>query len=151
VTSRATTDQPDGPTPAPPARRKRNREILGPTGLIVMVAVIIGFTVVSIVVELASNWGKGGYQATVSVGAATSGSPNEVPVLFHVTNHGSRAGHPDVCDANLLDLKGERVGTASVTVRESIPPGQTRDFDAVGTVAAQAVNGTVRCRSLEPD
>ena len=149
--SPAAAGQPDGSAQTPPGRQ-RDRQLLGPTGLVVMVAVILGFTAVSIVVELASNWGKGGYQATVAIGAAVAGrAGNEVPVVFHITNHGRRAGHPDVCDADLLDLKGDRVGTASVTVRQDIPPGQTRDFQAIGTVASLAVNGTARCRSLEPD
>ena len=77
--------------------------------------------------------------------------PNEFQVVFHIANNGTKAGRPDVCDATLFDLKGERVGTASVRLRTPIQPGQTLDELAVATAAARPVNGQVTCRSLEPE
>src|ERR687898_747442 len=44
--------------PQPPSPGRRKREILGPTGLIVMVVTILAFTAVAIAIELASNRGK---------------------------------------------------------------------------------------------
>jgi hypothetical protein len=137
-----------GTTPPPPERRKR--EILGPTGLIVMVAVILAFTAVSIVIELVSNHGKS-YTASVDVLEQVPSDPNEYQVVFHITNRGDRAGRPDVCEATLADLRGERVGTASVRLRTDIQPGQTLDELAIATAAARPINGQVTCRSLEPD
>ena len=50
---------PPAPTqPQPPPPRRRKRELLGPTGLIVMVVAILAFTAVSIAMELAANRGK---------------------------------------------------------------------------------------------
>jgi hypothetical protein len=140
------TQPPDGG--APPQRRKR--EILGPTGLVVMVAVILAFTVVSIVIELVSNHGKS-YTASVDVLEQIPADPNEYQVVFHISNRGTKAGRPDVCEATLKDLRGERVGTASVRLRQDIQPGQTLDELAIATAAARPINGQVTCRSLEPD
>jgi hypothetical protein len=133
--------------PAPGGRRKR--ELLGPTGLIVMVVAILVFTAVSIVIELAANRGKT-FAATVEVLGPVAGDSNEVRVLFHVTNKGSRAGRPDKCEAELYDIRGDRVGVAAISLRESIPPGQSHDEEAVGTAASPPVNGSVDCRSLDP-
>jgi hypothetical protein len=141
------TQPPDGGAP-PPQRRKR--EILGPTGLVVMVAVILAFTVVSIVIELVSNHGKS-YTASVDVLEQIPADPNEYQVVFHISNRGTKAGRPDVCEATLKDLRGERVGTASVRLRQDIQPGQTLDELAIATAAARPINGQVTCRSLEPD
>ncbi len=138
-----TSGRPSGP-PAP----KRKREILGPTGLVVMVSAILLFTIVSIVIEVVSNSGQQ-YRATVDVVGPIGA--NEVRVVFHVTNVGHKAGRPDRCEATLYDRTRERVGTAAVSLKEPIEPGETVDEQAVGTVAAPAVNGAVRCRSLEPD
>jgi hypothetical protein len=144
VSSPASTAQ---PAPAPEPRRKR--EILGPTGLIVMVVAILAFTAGSIAFELAANRGKT-FKATVDVLGPVPGADNEVQLVFHVANTGSRAGRPDKCEAVLYDIRGERVGTAAVTLREPIRPGRTHDEPAVGTAAAPPVNGTVVCRSLDP-
>ena len=138
------TEQAAAPTP------RRRREILGPTGLVVMVAAILAFTAVSIVIEVVANRGRT-YKATVDVLGPVGGSPNEYRVVFHVSNTGRRAGRPDTCEATLLDLRGERVGTAAVTLRDPIDPGQTHDELAVGTAASPPTNGTVLCRSFEPD
>lgn len=137
-----------GATPPQPERRKR--EILGPTGLIVMVLVILAFTAVSIVVELVTNHGKS-YTASVDVLQQVPNDPNEYQVVFHVANRGDKAGRPDICEANLADLRGERVGTASIRLRTDIQPGQTLDELAIATAAARPINGQVTCRSLEPD
>src|SRR5919204_6658395 len=123
----------------------RKREILGPTGLIVMVGAILLFTAVAIVIELAANAGKGPYAASVSVIGQPVG--DRVQVVFHIRNNGRRAGRPDKCEATLLDIKGDRVGTASVSLHTDIQPGQSVDEPAVGTVANTAVSGSVRCRS----
>ena len=63
------------PTPAqsPPPPGRRKLEILGPTGLIVMVVAILAFTAVAITIELASNRGKA-FKATVSVLGPVDGS-----------------------------------------------------------------------------
>jgi hypothetical protein len=135
-----------GPQPA----TRRRREILGPTGLVVMVAAILAFTAVSIVVELVANHGRT-FRATVDVVGQVPGNPNEYQVVFHVTNGGRKAGRPDTCEATLMDMRGERVGTASVDLHEAIRPGRTLDEPAIGTAASPPVNGTVQCRSLEPD
>jgi len=118
--------------------------------LVVMVLAILAFTAVSIVVELATNHGKS-YTASVNVLDQSPNDPNEFQVVFHIANNGTKAGRPDVCDATLFDLKGERVGTASVRLRTPIQPGQTLDELAVATAAARPVNGQVTCRSLEPE
>jgi hypothetical protein len=145
------TQPPDaGGAPTPPQPQRRKREILGPTGLVVMVAAILAFTVVSIVIELVSNHGKS-YTASVDVLEQLPADPNEYQVVFHVANRGSRAGRPDICEATLSDLRGERVGTASVRLRQDIQPGRTLDELAVATAAARPINGQVTCRSLEPD
>lgn len=138
------------PSPAQPPQQRRKREIMGPTGLVVMVAVILLFTAVSIVIEIVTNQGKS-YKASVNVLEQIPADPNEYQVVFHITNNGSKAGRPDVCDATLFDFRGERVGTASVRLRTDIRPGQTQDELAVATAAAKPLNGQVTCRSLEPD
>jgi hypothetical protein len=146
VTSPAPTQHAQGPPPEP----RRKREIFGLTGLVVMVLAIFVFTAVSIVVELAMNHGRA-YTASVDVLDQIPGRPNEYQVVFHITNKGSKPGRPDVCDASLLDMRGERVGTASVQLRSAIiEPGRTLDEPAVATAASVPVNGTVQCRSLEP-
>jgi hypothetical protein len=137
------------PSP-PPAPERRKREILGPTGLVVMVLAIVAFTVVSIVVELVTNQGRS-YTASINVLEQIPADPNEYQVVFHITNKGTKAGRPDVCEATLFDLRGERVGTASVRLRTPIQPGQTQDELAIATAAARPINGQVTCRSLEPD
>ena len=145
--------QPSGagsPPPPPQAPARRKREILGPTGLVVMVLAILVFTVVSIVVEVVTNHGKS-YSASIDVLEQIPADPNEYQVVFHIANKGTKAGRPDVCDATLLDLRGERVGTASVRLRTPIQPGQTLDELAVATAAARPINGQVTCRSLEPE
>lgn len=146
--------QPSGagspPSPSRPPQQRRKREILGPTGLVVMVATILAFTIVSIVIEVVSNHGKS-YTASVDVLQQVPAAPNEYQVVFHVTNKGTKAGRPDVCDATLMDLRGERVGTASVRLRTDIQPGQTLDEMAIATAATRPINGQVTCRSLEPD
>jgi FAD synthase len=123
---------------------------MGPTGLVVMVLTIIAFTIASIVIELVINHGKS-YAASVDVLEQIPGAPNEYQVVFHVTNKGTRAGRPDVCEVSLLDFRGERVGTASVRLRTAIQPGQTQDELSIATAASRPVNGQVTCRSLEPD
>jgi len=149
VTDTAPPGQADRQAPAP---RRPKREILGPTGLVVMVAAILAFTAVSIVIELVANSGRGSFHPTVDVLGPVGSSRNEVRVVFHVRNDSRRAGHPDKCEATLYDAKRERVGTASVSVQEDIQPGETLDLLSVGTVASsQVVNGAARCRSLEPD
>jgi hypothetical protein len=140
------TAAPAGPaTPATPPRRRR--ELLGPTGLLVMVGAILLFTVVAIVIEVRANTGTS-YRATVDIGAPIR--QDAVRVVFHVTNTGTRAGRPDVCEATLVDLRGARVGTAGVYLDEPIQPGETVDLQAVGTVAGTPANGAVRCRALSP-
>jgi hypothetical protein len=137
---------PDATATAPvPARRRP--QLLGPVGLVVMVAAILLFTAVSIVIEVRSNLGTR-FRATVDV--ATPIRNDAVRVVFHVTNAGTRAGRPDVCEATLLDIRGARAGTATIRLREPIQPGETFDEQAVGTVARAPVNGVVRCRSLSP-
>jgi hypothetical protein len=144
VSSQPTTAQPQ---PPPPGRRKR--EILGPTGLVVMVVAILAFTAVAIVIELVSNQGKA-FKATVSVLGPVTGSQNQVRLLFRVTNTGTRAGRPDKCEAVLYNISGERVGVGAVSLKEPIQPGTTHDEPAVGTAAEPPINGTVHCRALEP-
>ena len=147
MTSSAPTEQAQSPAPEP----RRKREIFGVTGLIVMVLAILAFTAVSIVIELVANHGRA-YTGSIDVVGQVQGAPNEYQVVFHITNNGTKAGRPDVCDASLFDLRGERVGTASVRLRGvSIEPGRTLDEPAVATAASGPVNGTVRCRSLEPE
>jgi hypothetical protein len=123
---------------------------MGPTGLVVMVLTILAFTIVSIVIELVTNQGKS-YTASVNVLEQIPADPNEYQVVFHVTNKGTRAGRPDICEATLFDFRGERVGTASVRLRTAIQPGQTQDELSIATAASRPVNGQVTCRSLEPD
>lgn len=138
------------PSPPQPPPQRRKREIMGPTGLVVMVAVILLVTAVSIVIEVVTNQGKS-YKASVNVLEQIPADPNEYQVVFHITNNGSKAGRPDICDATLFDFRGERVGTASVRLRTDIRPGQTQDELAVATAAAKPLNGQVTCRSLEPE
>ena len=135
------------PQPPPPGRRKR--EILGPTGLIVMVVTILAFTAVAIAIELASNRGKA-FKATVTVLGPVEGSQNQVRLLFRVANTGNRTGRPDKCEAILYNATGERVGVGAVSLKEPIPPGGTHDEEAIGTAAEPPINGTVACRALEP-
>ena len=135
------------PQPPPPGRRKR--EILGPTGLIVMVVTILAFTAVAIAVELATNRGKT-YKATVSVLGPVEGSQNQVRLMFRVTNVGSKAGRPDKCEAVLFNFSGERVGVGAVSLKDPIQPGATHSEPAIGTAAEAPVNGAVHCRALEP-
>ena len=131
----------------PPGRRKR--EILGPTGLIVMVVAILAFTAAAIVIELVSNQGKA-FKATVSVLGPVDGSQNQVRLMFRVTNTGTRAGRPDKCEAVLFNISGERVGVGAVSLKEPIQPGATHNEPAIGTAAEPPINGTVHCRALEP-
>jgi hypothetical protein len=133
--------------PSPPPRRRR--ELLGVTGLIVMVVAILAFTAVAIVIELASNRGKT-FKASVAVLGPVTGSQNQVRLLFRVTNTGNRAGRPDKCEAVLYNLSGERVGTGAISLREPIQPGQTYDEEAIGTAAEAPINGRVHCRALDP-
>jgi hypothetical protein len=135
------------PQPPPPGRRRR--ELLGPTGLVVMVVAILVFTAVAITVELASNRGKT-FKASVAVLGPVTGSQNQVRLLFRITNTGSRAGRPDKCEAVLYNISGERVGVGAVSLRQPIEPGATHDEPAIGTAAEAPVNGTVHCRALDP-
>jgi hypothetical protein len=146
----STTGQADG---HPPAASRPKRQILGPTGLIVMVAAILAFTAVSIVIELVHNYGRV-YSANVQVVGQVPGRPNEYQVVFHITNRGSKPGTPDICDATLTDIRGERVGTASVTLKGkhlTIESRQTLDEPAIGTAASAPVGGDVNCHNLEPE
>ena len=136
------------PQPPPPGRRKR--ELMGPTALIVMVVAILAFTAVAITMELAANRGKA-FKATVTIVGPVAGRPNEVELLFRVTNTGNRAGRPDKCEAVLFNFSGDRVGVGAVSLRDPIQPGATHEEPAIGTAAEQPVNGTVHCRALEPD
>jgi hypothetical protein len=133
----------------PPPAGRGKRQLLGPTGLIVMVVAILAFTAVAIAIELASNRGKT-FKATVAVLGPVQGSENQVRLLFRVTNTGTRAGRPDKCEAVLYNLSGERVGVGAVSLKEPIQPGATHDEPAIGTSAEPPVNGTVHCRALEP-
>ena len=133
--------------PAPPERRKR--ELLGVTGLIVMVVAILAFTALAIGVELAANRGKA-FKATVTVLGPVEGSQNQVRLLFRVANTGNRTGRPDKCEAILYNVTGDRVGVGAVSLKETIPPGGTQEETAIGTAAEPPVNGTVTCRALEP-
>ena len=134
------------PQPPPP---RRKREILGGTGLIVMVVAILIFTAVAITIELASNQGKT-FRASVSVLGPVPGSQNQVRLMFQVTNAGSRAGRPDKCEAVLFNVSGERVGVGAVSLKDPIQPGTTHDEPGIGTAAELPINGTVHCRALEP-
>jgi hypothetical protein len=133
--------------PPPPGRRKR--EILGLTGLVVMVVTILVFTAVAITIELAANRGKA-FKATVSVLGPVDGSQNQVRLMFRVTNTGSRTGRPDKCEAILFNFSGDRVGVGAVSLKEPIEPGATHNEPAIGTSAEPPLNGTVTCRALEP-
>jgi hypothetical protein len=135
-------------TPPPPAEG-RGRERRWIAGLIVMVAAILAFTAVAIVIELAANRGKV-YKATVDVVGPVPGSPNQVRLLFHVTNTGNRPGRPDKCEAILYNATGERVGVGAVSLKDPIRPGDSQDQPAIGTTAEPPVNGTVNCRALDP-
>ena len=141
--------QPTATQPQPPAPGRRKREILGPTGLIVMVVAILAFTAVAIVIELVSNQGKA-FKATVSVLGPVEGSQNQVRLMFRVTNTGTRAGRPDKCEAILYNISGDRVGVGAVSLKKPIQPGTTHDEPAIGTAAEPPINGTVHCRALEP-
>ena len=131
----------------PPEGRKR--EILGTTGLIVMVVAILAFTAVAIGIELASNRGKD-FKATVTVLGPVEGSQNQVRLLFRVVNAGNKAGRPDKCEAILFNVSGDRVGVGAVSLRDPIQPGASVEEPAIGTAAEPPINGTVTCRALEP-
>jgi hypothetical protein len=143
----AVTDTAPASDPATPPPK---REILGPTGLVVMVVAILAFTAVSIVYELAHNTDRSSFKATVDILGQVPGSPNEVRVVFHVRNQSKKPGHPDKCEASLADAKGDRTGTAEVRLRQDILPGQTLDEQAVATAASRPITGAARCRGLEP-
>jgi len=134
-------------SPPPPGRRKR--EILGLTGLVVMVVTILVFTAVAITIELATNRGKA-FKATVSVLGPVDGSQNQVRLMFRVTNTGTRTGRPDKCEAILFNFSGDRVGVGAVSLKQPIAPGATHNEPAIGTSAEPPLNGTVTCRALEP-
>jgi hypothetical protein len=136
-------------TTQPPSQERRKRELLGPTGLIVMVVAILAFTAVAIVIELAANRGKV-FKANVVVLGPVSGSQNKVRLLFRVTNTGNRAGRPDKCEAVLYNVSGERVGVGAASLKQPIQPGATYQQEEIGTAAEPPVNGTVHCRALEP-
>jgi hypothetical protein len=140
---------PPATTQPQPSPGRRKRELLGPTGLIVMVVAILAFTAVAIAMELAANRGKA-FKATVTVVGPVAGSPNQVRLLFRVTNTGNRAGRPDKCEAVLFNLSGDRVGVGAVSLKDPIRPGATHAEPAIGTAAEPPVNGTVTCRALEP-
>jgi hypothetical protein len=144
VSSPSATAQPPAPSPG-----RRKRELLGLTGLIVMVVAILAFTAVAIAVELAANRGKV-FKANVVVLGPVSGSENKVRLLFRVTNTGTRAGRPDKCEAVLYNLSGDRVGVGAVSLKQPIQPGATHNEPAIGTSAEPPVNGSVHCRALEP-
>jgi hypothetical protein len=134
---------------SPPPEGRRKREILGTTGLIVMVVAILAFTAVAIGIELASNRGKD-FKATVTVLGPVEGSQNQVRLLFRVVNTGNKAGRPDKCEAILFNVSGDRVGVGAVSLRDPIQPGASVEEPAVGTAAEPPINGTVTCRALEP-
>jgi hypothetical protein len=140
---------PPATSQSPPPAEPRRRELLGVTGLIVMVVAILAFTAVAIVIELASNRGKV-FKATVTVLGPVEGSPNQVRLLFRVTNTGNKAGRPDKCEAILYNVGGDRVGVAAVSLKEPIQPGASHDEPAIGTSAEPPVSGSVTCRALEP-
>ncbi|HET9292158.1 MAG TPA: hypothetical protein VFQ49_13870 [Actinomycetes bacterium] len=144
MSSPSATAQPPAPSPG-----RRKRELLGPTGLIVMVVAILAFTAVAIVMELAANRGKV-FKANVVVLGPVSGSQNQVRLLFRVTNTGNRPGRPDKCEAVLYNVSGERVGVGAASLKEPIQPGATSEQEEIGTAAEPPVNGTVQCRALEP-
>ena len=146
---RPVTDTAPAPGPTTPEPRPR-RELLGPTGLVVMVAAILAFTAVSIIFELANNTDRATFKATVDVLGPVPGRSNEYRVVFHVRNQSKKPGHPDKCEASLADAKGDRTGTAEVRLRQDILPGQTLDEQAVATAAGRPITGAARCRGLEP-
>jgi hypothetical protein len=141
---------PPAPASTPTPAERPQREGRWIAGLIVMVVAILAFTAVAIAVELSSNRGKA-FKATVEVLGPVAGSPNQVRLVFHVTNTGSRTGRPDKCEAILFNPSGDRVGVAAVSLTDPIRPGATADAPAIGTAAEPPVNGTVTCRALEPD
>jgi hypothetical protein len=140
--------QPATAQPPPPEGRPK-REILGVTGLIVMVVAILAFTALAIGIELASNRGKD-FKATVTVLGPVQGSQNQVRLLFRVVNTGDKAGRPDKCEAILFNVSGDRVGVGAVSLRDPIQPGASHEEPAIGTAAEPPINGTVTCRALEP-
>jgi len=109
--------------------------------------VIFLITLVAIIVQARANNGTR-YHGTIDIGAPIRN--DAVRVTFHITNTGTRAGRPDVCEATLLDIRGARAGTAGVYLREPIQPGETFDVQAVGTVAREPVSGVVECRAMSP-
>ena len=143
MSSQPTTQSP------PPSEEPRKREILGVTGLIVMVVAILAFTAVAIGIELATNRGKD-FKATVTVLGPVEGSQNQVRLLFRVVNTGNKTGRPDKCEAILYNVSGDRVGVGAVSLEDPIQPGASHEEPAIGTAAEPPVNGTVTCRALEP-
>ena len=141
--------QPATAQPPPPSPGRKKRELLGTTGLIVMVVAILAFTALAIGIELASNRGKV-FKATVTVLGPVPGSQNQVRLLFRVANTGNRTGRPDKCEAILYNVSGERVGVGAVSLKEPIQPGASHEEPAIGTAAEPPINGTVTCRALEP-
>src|ERR1044072_5263349 len=98
--------QPTTAESPPPAGRVK-RELLGTTGLIVMVVAILAFAALAIGIELATNRGKV-FKATVTVLGPVEGSQNQVRLLFRVTNTGNRTGRPDKGEAILHNVNGDR-------------------------------------------
>jgi len=146
----------DTPTPTPatgdpmhdqPPAEERRRDRRSLIALAAMAAAILLFTAVSIAFEVRQNMGAR-FKAEVTIGQQIRNDAYRV--TFQVTNTGTRAGRPDVCDAVLFDIRGVRAGVASVRLRTPIEPGSAYSADAVGTVARPPVNGVVTCRSLSP-
>src|SRR4030095_7088093 len=98
--------------PPPSSQGRRKRELLGTTGLIVMVVAILGFTALAIGVELGRDRGRL-FKAAVTVLGPVPGSQNQVRLLFRVANTGNRTGRPDKCEAILYNGSGERGGGRS--------------------------------------
>src|SRR4029453_5807303 len=133
-------------SPPPPEGRPK-REILGTTGLIVMVVAILAFTALAIGIELATNRGKD-FKATVTVLGPVEGSQNQVHLLFRVANTGNKVGRPDKCEAILFNVSGDRVGVGAVSLEDPIQPGASVEEPAIGTAPEPPINGTAPCRSL---
>jgi hypothetical protein len=140
---------PPATTQSPPPSERRKRQLLGPTGLIVMVVAILAFTALAIGIELATNRGKD-FKATVTVLGPVEGSQNQVHLLFRVANTGNKVGRPDKCEAILFNVSGDRVGVGAVSLKDPIQPGASAEEPAIGTAAEPPINGTVTCRALEP-
>lgn len=129
----------------PPEERRRDRRVL--TALVAMAAAILLFTAVSIVLEVRQNLGAR-FRADVVIGEQIRNDAYRV--TFRVSNTGTKAGRPDICEAVLFDLRGIRAGVAAVRLRTPIEPGSVYTAEAVGTVARPPVNGVVTCRGLSP-